>query len=67
MIEATGGAQQELPTEWRDFLGPESDALLAPIMAELAKEEGYYPKNQIFRAFELCSPSSIAVCILGQD
>lgn len=67
MIEATGGAQQELPREWRDFLGPESDALLAPIMAELAKESEYYPKNKIFRAFELCPPSSVAVCIFGQD
>lgn len=66
MIEATRGAQQ-LPTEWRDFLGPESDELLAHIMEALAKEPSHYPKNQIFRAFELCSPRSIAICILGQD
>lgn len=67
MIEATRSAGESLPREWRDFLGPESDLLLRPILDELAKEAKYFPEGSVFRAFELCSPSAISICVLGQD
>lgn len=62
----------QLPPSWSQELG---DFLSSPIRSELEKfiEDEYhsktiYPaKNDVFKAFELCSPADVKVVILGQD
>ena len=66
--QATRGAWDEvLPAPWVDFLGPKGQAILAPILDRLAHEGDYFPRSKVFRAFELCPPSQVKVCVVGQD
>lgn len=64
---------KQLPKEWIDFLGPAKvENLMAPVNQFLAsqvrqKKTIYPPREQIFRAFELCAPSECRCIILGQD
>jgi uracil-DNA glycosylase len=68
--QSTRGAAEGvefLPKAWDDFLGPRSHEILEPILERLAQAGDYFPRGQVFRAFELCGPDALKACVMGQD
>lgn len=64
--------QLYLSEEWREFLKEEIsqdyfENLIKAVSEEYQKTECYPPKEQIFNAFNLCSPTEVKVVIIGQD
>lgn len=61
-----------LSAEWKVFLGEElltktEQKLGAFLDGEYVHGEVYPPRNEVFTALNLCSPTSVKVVILGQD
>jgi uracil-DNA glycosylase len=61
-----------LPAEWRDAMKPHLDLdatarLSSFVDSEYATQTVFPPKEDLFTAFRLCSPSHTRVLILGQD
>jgi uracil-DNA glycosylase len=61
-----------LPAEWRDAMKPHLDLeatarLSSFVDAEYASQTVFPPREDLFSAFRLCSPSHTRVLILGQD
>lgn len=61
-----------LPAEWRDVIKPHLDLdgtarLSSFVETEYAAEPVFPPREDLFTAFRLCSPSHTRVLILGQD
>ena len=64
--------QLNLSEEWREFLKDEISQdyfqnLMKAVSEEYQKTECYPPKEQIFNAFNYCSPKDVKVVIIGQD
>ena len=61
-----------LSEKWREFLKDEISQeyfknLMKAVVDEYHKSECFPPKDQIFNAFNLCSPKDVKVVIIGQD
>ncbi|NUT35532.1 MAG: uracil-DNA glycosylase [Hamadaea sp.] len=61
-----------LPGEWRDVMKPHLDVdatarLSSFVDTEYASQTVFPPREDLFTAFRLCSPSHTRVLILGQD
>jgi len=61
-----------IPIEWKKLISEEFEKLYFKGLTQKVRDEYinkvvYPPPKQIFRAFELCSPTEIRVVILGQD
>lgn len=61
-----------LPADWRPLLKEELSKdyfrkLMEFVEKEYEKYTCYPPENQVYRAFEHCSPREVKVVILGQD
>jgi len=66
------GMQISLPSSWQNFLGEELQQpyyheLLQAVDEEYQKHTCYPVKENIFAAFEACSPDELKVVIIGQD
>ena len=64
--------QLNLSDDWQEFLKEEIfkdyfDRLMQSVSEEYQKAECYPPKDQIFNAFNCCSPEAVKVIIIGQD
>ena len=58
----------DLPGPWRTFLGiSDLDTIAMRCSERLSTETSYPPRERRFRAFELCTPDSCRVVIVGQD
>lgn len=62
----------ELPTAWRELLADELPRLpwaeLAAFVAEERLRQTVFPADEdLFRAYQLCSPEQVRVVLLGQD
>lgn len=61
-----------LPEQWRSLLAAEFNKpyfkeLTSFIESEYNEQTIYPPREQIFRAFDLCLPTEVKVVIIGQD
>lgn len=62
----------KLEPTWKEWLNgefskPYFSKLTAFVKSEFATQQCFPPGNKIFSAFDLCSPDSLKVVILGQD
>ena len=66
-------AKEELPLQWREFMGDDFDAAgLDAILNRVAAERAagtqvFPPAGKLFHAFELTPPGAVRAVLLGQD
>lgn len=63
---------EQIPATWRQLLSEELEKPYISVLnnfieREYASNVCYPPKEQVFKAFELCAPDKVKVVIIGQD
>ena len=64
---ATEAAKESIPVQWREFLGGELINKMESIVKKIQVDGQYFPRGNVFSAFDFCAPESIKVVIVGQD
>ena len=67
MINSTSGKFNQIPEDWRDFLGEELCLKADALLSSVEKLGCFYPCDAVFRAFHLCPVSTLKVVLVGQD
>lgn len=62
-----GAVAEPVPASWHRFLGAELVAKMESIVRRIQLDGEYYPRGNVFSAFDCCPPELIKVVIVGQD
>jgi uracil-DNA glycosylase len=58
---------EPIPESWHDFLGEELREKMNNIVKLIQSSGEYFPRGNVFSAFNYCSPADVKVVIVGQD